>query len=96
MSELHFKQWLIEMNAPIAGAGAAGSNAQKAIEDAISQAEPGKKVDAAEKAVTQLSNQERGQASSVKDNITLAAAQDKIAKEVGQMGLKKMKKKMKK
>lgn len=97
MSKLYFKQWFIEVEAPTVGpGGGAGSDTQKAIEDAISQAPPGEKVDAAKSAVEKLSDQERGQDSTVKDNITLAAAQDKIAKEVGNMNLKKMKKKMKK
>lgn len=94
MSKLHFKQWLAEMAPPIVGGGGAGANAQKEIEKAISQAEPGKKVDAAQQAVEKMANLEKGQATSVKDNITLAAAQDKIAKEVGNMGINRMKKKM--
>ena len=92
MNKLDFKNWLAETVTPITGAGAAGSNAQKAIEDAISQASPGKKVDAAQQAVSKLSQQEKGRASTVQDNITLAAAQDKIAKEINKMGIKQMKK----
>lgn len=90
MDNLSFKTWLTEnMAAPITSAGAAGANAEKAIEDAIKQAPEGEKVGAAKQALDKLTAQKRGQQTSVKDAITLAAAQDKIAKEAGPMMMKK-------
>lgn len=95
--ELSFRNWLLalEMAPPIAGAGAAGKNLQQDIEDAISSAPEGGKVDAAQQAVQKMQqSQQAGGQTSVKDAITVAAATDKISKEVGKMGVAAMKKKM--
>jgi len=86
MDELSFKKWITEnTSAPITSSGTAGEDIQKSIEDAIRRSPDGNKMNAAKQAVDKLILQDKGKPKPVKDSITIAAAQDKISSEFGNL-----------